>query len=222
MRLAGSRTGGMIAALVVSLLVLVAPNARADNGSVHTKSMVFAESRGNLTVTGSFTELFDTRTYKRLASGFASTIVVRLYVYRTGVELPVSFRIVRFRVVYDLWDEVYVIRIDGPRGRRNLRLKTRAEALRTVTELADVPLAPLSKIPRGPHHFLGLVVELNPVSQALLAEMRRWLTRPAGSASLDRTSSFFGSFVSIFVNPKVPEADRVLKLRSQPFYRTKR
>jgi hypothetical protein len=52
--------------------------------------------------------------------------------------------------------------------------------------------------------------------------MRRWLTRPAGSASLDRSTSFFGSFVSVFVNPKLPEADRVLRIRSQPFYRVER
>jgi hypothetical protein len=35
-------------------------------------------------------------------------------------------------------------------------------------------------------------------------------------------SSFFGSFVSVFVNPKIPVSDRTLKLRSQAFYRTKR
>ena len=69
------------------------------------------------------------------------------------------------------------------------------------------------------HHYLAMVVELNPVSKELLAEMRRWLTRPAGSASIDRGSSFFGSFVSVFVNPRLPEAERVLRVRSQPFYR---
>jgi hypothetical protein len=30
---------------------------------------------------------------------------------------------------------------------------------------------------------------------------------------------FFGNFVSVFVHPKIAEADRLLKLRSQPFYR---
>ena len=30
---------------------------------------------------------------------------------------------------------------------------------------------------------------------------------------------FFGSFVSVFYNPKIADADRVLRLRSQPFFR---
>ena len=71
------------------------------------------------------------------------------------------------------------------------------------------------------HYFVAMVVELNPVSPELAAEMRRWLSRPAGE-TLDSSSSFFGSFVSVFVNPKLGRADRVLRVRSQPFYRTPR
>jgi hypothetical protein len=57
------------------------------------------------------------------------------------------------------------------------------------------------------------------VSAELLAEMRRWLSRPASQSGIDISSSFFGSFVSIFVNPRFPEAERVLRVRSQPFVR---
>jgi hypothetical protein len=56
------------------------------------------------------------------------------------------------------------------------------------------------------------------VSQETLAEVRRWLSNGSGGG-LDRGGAFFGSFVSVFVNLKVPEADRVLRIRSQPFYR---
>jgi len=50
--------------------------------------------------------------------------------------------------------------------------------------------------------------------------VRRWLSQGTGGG-LDRGGAFFGSFVSVFVNPKIAEADRVLRLRSQPFYRPK-
>jgi hypothetical protein len=181
--------------------------------------MWFAERKGSLVVSASFTELLDEAAYERLASGFATTIVARIYVYKQDRELPVSMVMASFRVVYDLWDEVYVVRIDGPHGRETLRFARRADALKTLTTLDQCPVAALEQIPRGPHHYLAMVVELNPVSKELMAEMRRWLTRPAGSASLDRGSSFFGSFVSVFVNPEIPRAERVLRLRSQPFYR---
>ena len=63
-----------------------------------------------------------------------------------------------------------------------------------------------------------MVVELNPVSEETLAEVRRWLTKGSGGG-LDRGGSVFGRVVSVFVNPDIADADRVLRLKSQPFYR---
>jgi len=68
--------------------------------------------------------------------------------------------------------------------------------------------------------YLRVTVQLNPVDKRTLAEVRRWLSQGTGGG-LDRGGVFFGSFVSVFVNPKIAEADRVLRLRSQPFYRPK-
>ena len=186
---------------------------------VRYKKMRFAEHGNKLVVFTRFTELFDRKAYDRLASGFVSVVVLRAYVYRKGRDAPVSFVVAKYRVVYDLWDEVYIVRIHTPNGHRNRKYKTRADALKAIASLRWFPIASLSQIPRGPHHFLGLVIELNPISGETLAEIRRWLTRPVGTAGLDRSSSFFGSFVSVFVNPKLPVADRVMRLRSQPFYR---
>jgi hypothetical protein len=206
------------AALCLALGAGAAP-ARADHDGLVNKRMWFGERGGKLVVTTSFTELLDTAAYERLGSGFATTVVARIYVYRKGQEEPVAALMASFRVVYDLWDQEYVVRIDGPLGRRTTQYASRAEALKALTTLEAIPLADLADVPRGPHFYLAMVVELNPVSRELLAEMRRWLTRPAGSASIDRGSSFFGSFVSVFVNPRLPEAERVLRLRSQPFFR---
>ena len=123
-------------------------------------------------------------------------------------------------MVYDLWAETYEIQIDDSRGRRRFSEKSQAEALKRVTTLTRFPVAPLDSLPVGKVFFVGLIVEVNPVSEELLAEVRRWLAKDADQSKAD--SSFFGTFVSIFVNPKIPVADRVLRLRSQPFYRQKR
>jgi len=69
-------------------------------------------------------------------------------------------------------------------------------------------------------YMLAMEVELNPVSKETLAEVRRWLSQGTGGG-LDRGGAFFGSFVSVFVNPKIAAADRVLRIRSQPFFRPK-
>lgn len=205
---------------VVALLVLGAGAAHADE--VRTRRMRFAERGGNLVVTTSFPELFRGDAAAKLASGFPTTVVVRLYVFRSDRELPSSFALATSQVVYDLWGETYSVRIDRPGGSRSLRTASRAEVVSTVTRIEELPVASLEQVPIGPHHFLAVVVELNPVSEELLAEVRRWLTRPAGASRLDTSSSFFGSFVSVFVNPKLERADRVIRLRSQPFYRVPR
>jgi hypothetical protein len=65
-----------------------------------------------------------------------------------------------------------------------------------------------------------MTVLLNPVDKKTLAEVQRWLSQGTGGG-LDRGGVFFGSFVSVFVHPKIADADAVVELRSQPFYRPK-
>jgi hypothetical protein len=167
--------------------------------------------------------LFDQRAYRTLEQNpLATVVVVRFYVYRQGETRPVSYRLVTARIVYDLWLEEYEVRIDSGHGRRSGRYQDLAEAHRAITDFADLSVAELADIAVGPHYYLAVVAELNPVSEETMAEVRRWLTRPAGAARLDRETSFFGSFVSIFVNARLPEAERVIRARSQPFYRVRR
>lgn len=211
-----------VTALVVAALCVAAP-ARADSDSaiVHRRAH-FAERGNELVMTMRFPELFDAAAEKRLSSGFPARVVVRIYVYRAGVDEPVSLAVARYRVVYDLWGEVYIVRSDLAGRIVDRRYRDRDAAVRAVTQLSSLPIAPLSAVAIGPHYFVAAVVELNPVSDKLLAEMRRWLTRPAGQPTVAGEGSVFGSFVSVFVNPKLDEADRVVRLRSQPFYRVPR
>jgi hypothetical protein len=211
---------------ILGLALLAAPRAAGAQGAdaeITVRRMGFAERGKHLVLTPAFTEIFDRVAFEKISSGFPTTVAVRLYVYRKSqTDAPVSLAVLELEVIYDLWDEVYEVRSRGPLGQKQLRTRSRADAVKALSELDHMPIAPLDRIPIGPHHFVAMVVELNPVSQELLAEMRRWLSRPAGETSLDSSSSFFGSFVSVFVNPKLEQADRTLRIRSQPFYRAPR
>jgi hypothetical protein len=210
---------------ILALLCLFPRPAQADDDDepIEPRTFGFAERGPNLVVSVTFADAFDAQLLADLESGFTTTLVVRAYVYpdKAG-ELPVAFTAATMRVVYDLWAESYEIQVDDSRGRRRFSEKSQAEALKRVTTLGRFPVAPLTSLPIGKVHFVGLIVEVNPVSEELLAEVRRWLARDADQAKAAGDSSFFGSFVSIFVNPKIPVADRVLRLRSQSFFRQKR
>jgi hypothetical protein len=207
-------------ACLLALGLLAGRSARAAD-DVRYRHFTIAERGKSLVVSVSFAAVFDTEILANMDSGFATNVVVRAYVFADGdATLPASLALATLRVVYDLWDEQYLVQIDDGRGRRRFVERTLADALRQVTTLELFPVAPLEQVPIGVVHFIGLIVEVNPVSPELLGEVRRWLAREADRPRDAGDSSIFGSFVSIFVNPRIPEADRVLKLRSQRFYRT--
>ncbi len=206
------------AAALVALIVLVgAASSHAERRPL-LRTMRFAERGTTLYVTTEVTDLFDKASYDRLEDGLASTVVIRLWVYPSGKKTPVAFQLLHREVVYDLWGEIYEVALTGPAGRRLYRVKYKAEALKLVTGLDQVAIAEVGAIPYEKHFELAIVAELNPVSAETMAEVRRWLSDGTGGG-LDRGGSFFGSFVSVFVNLKVPDADRVLRLVSQPFFR---
>ncbi len=208
-------------AIAAVLAVTAAPAlADDDDDAPDVQHMRFAERGDDLVVTASLTRIFDSSAYENLDTGFASTVVIRMWVYRAGSGEPISFQLLQRRCVFDLWDEVYDVRLDGPGGRVTKKVKFRADALKLLASLDQVPIARLADIPYEEHHVLAIEAELNPVSQQTLAEVRRWLTQGTGGG-LDRGGSFFGSFVSVFVNPKVEAADRVIRMQSQPFFRPK-
>lgn len=201
------------------------PARAAEVDEIVRLRLDFVERRGELLVEhiGIGSLLFDQRAYRALEQNpLATVVVVRFYVYREGETRPVSYRLLTARIVYDLWLEEYEVRVDSGHQRRSGRYARLAEAHRAITEFTQLGVAELADIEVGPHYYLAVVAELNPVSEETMAEVRRWLTRPAGAARLDRETSFFGSFVSIFVNARLPEAERVIRARSQPFYRVRR
>lgn len=209
-----------IAALAAAVIVVcVAAPARADDDDPIVQKMRFIEKGSDLTVNGSIAQLIDSPAFEALKTGFPSTVVIRMWIYQKKSTKPIAFQLLERRVVYDHWEDIYTVRLDGPGGRKTIMVKEQTKAFTLLTSLDGVPLAPLADIPYESHHVLAVVAELNPVSKETLAEVRRWLSQGTGEGGLDRGGSFFGSFVSVFVNPKVAEADRVLRLRSQPFYR---
>ena len=162
--------------------------------------------------------LFDYPAFQALSTGYTSTIEIQIWVYPNDSTKFVSYQRIVRSVVYDLWDEVYAVRLC--KDCKEVKVRSPAEALTLLTSIDDLPVAKLVDLPFDDVFLLAIRVDLNPVSKETLAEVRRWLSQGTGGG-LDRGGVFFGSFVSVFVNPKIAEADRVIRLRSQPFFRPK-
>lgn len=209
-------------AIAAAVVALAAAPARADDDKPELQKMRFVERGDDLTMStlppGGIGKLFDAAAYEALGTGIASTVVIRIQITPQDSDDPVAEQLIKRSVVYDVWDEVYTLQLEERGSAKKIQVKYRAEALKWLTAIEDLPVARLAVLPLEKVFVLKMVVELNPVSKETLAEVRRWLSQGNGGG-LDRGGAFFGSFVSVFYNPKIADADRVLRIRSQPFYR---
>jgi hypothetical protein len=202
--------------LALLAVILVAAPARADDDPPELQHMRLIERGEDLTVTSAITKLFDSSAFNALSSGFLTSVQIQLWVYPRESTEPVAYSRIRRSVVYDMWDEIYTVKTCDTC--KPVKVKSPAEALKLLSSIDDEPVAKLADIPYDDVYYLAIRADLNPVSKETMAEVRRWLSQGTGGG-LDRGSVFFGNFVSVFVNPKIADADRVLRLRSQPFYR---
>ena len=126
-------------------ILLVAVAARAD--VLEVQRMRFVERGDDLIVTGvKFGKLFDADAFQALSSGFPSTVVISTAVYEKDGTTPVQLELVTRSVVYDVWDEEYVIKFEGD-ARKPLKVKATAEALKMLTSIDDFAIASVAELP---------------------------------------------------------------------------
>jgi hypothetical protein len=157
--------------------------------------------------------LSDPALLKKLSSGLPMVIAMRAYLYRQGEDAPVALAPRVCRVVYDLWDEVYRVHVSEPERERD-QAAVLDGVLRLCTEARDLPVVRKGLLVAGQPYFLGVVVDVNPVSAEIVDQMRRWMSRPAGSTGIGPSDALFGSFVQLFVR-QIATSDKTLTFRTQ-------
>lgn len=211
------RLAGIVPWLCLAVWLLLWGTAEAQQQVTHKRG-VFRQDGKVLTLTVGFREMFDRKLRKRLRSGFATTVVMRIYLFEKQGERNVAFSARTVKAVYDLWDERYRLQLDEPGRTRFRRSKNQRYVVDRLTSLWRFPVANRSALKPNTPYFVALIVEVNPISDALLAEVRRWLRNPRRHSRIGE-SSFFGSFVSIFINNKIRRAEKTYRLRTQSFVR---
>lgn len=157
--------------------------------------------------------LSDPALMKKLSSGLPMVIAMRAYVYPDGQDAPVALATRVCRVVYDLWDEVYRVHVSEPERERD-QAAVLDGVLRLCTEARDLALVRSQFLMADQSYFLGVVVDVNPVSAETVEQMRRWLSRPTGSTAIGPADALFGNFVQLFVR-QVATTDKTLAFRTQ-------
>lgn len=172
--------------------------------------------KGVLRGTFSYQDAIDDVVRKKIANGLPVTIVMRGYVYPVAGGDPVALTAHTCKVAYELWTEVFRVVVNNQQKPPTANMKG---VYRLCTDMKDLPIVDRSALKGKPQdYFLGVKVEVNPVSDKLLAEVLRWVTRPLGvSGSISAGDALFATFVGVFMKKKVASADRVLEFRTAPF-----
>ena len=177
------------ALLVLLLLAPTVAHAADDDDAPPYKVIRFPEVPPDVTALVALPELATPELGDEISSGIPVTILTRAFVYDATTKAPVATTFATTRVVYDLWQEIFLIKIVDRRGARLLRTPARAEALRLATTIDRMPLAPIERITPGRHYAALFVVEVNPISEELLAEVR---DRDAGAVRRDHPGAAAG------------------------------
>jgi hypothetical protein len=207
-----------IVQIAALLLLLCSPLCRRagaqPSDEVETRAVEARWSKGAPRISFPVREARDRKIKNRLNSGLPQTIVTRTYAYsEAGKPLALSVR--SCRVVYDLWEDVYRVQVQTESAVSSRVLGNIEQVRRACLQVNEQPLGRAADFDsqRGRRIYFAVIIEINPLSDSTLERIRRWLARPTGKDSLSR-ESFFGSFVSIFVNRRIGSAERIFLFRS--------
>jgi hypothetical protein len=203
----------------VALAMLIVIGQAQGEASPTVRTVGISRNGNQLVVSVGLQDLFGPRDVERLLSGFSTRVLIRVALLRDGVAEPVATATRLAEVVYDLWDEKLRVRLSTSKAStsQTLVVSTAQAAVDAATSLAGFAIADADALEGLSPYHLSVRADLNPISDELVTNVRRWLSHPSGHGRAGSADSFFGSFVSVFVNPRIDDSERVLQVISQSF-----
>jgi len=201
------------------LFLVTTRSARAVDLAVRTTGLHMRN--GKLAISVGVPDIIQPADAQHLTSGFATRVLIRVALFREGTREAVATTYRLADIVYDLWEEKFRVQRSDARGVLDQRdAATIGQAISLAADLIQFPVADLGVMIPGVSYRLSFSTDLNPLSPVVVQELRRWLARPQGQGRLAPGDSFFGSFVSIFVNPHIEDSERRIQFISQSFARS--
>jgi hypothetical protein len=212
MSLVRSRVAWFFLLAVLCLAVFV--SAQVKEEKKYKREMDLAWREGRLELSMEFPEVFTDRLRKRLSNGFTSRILLEAILEEHKKRTPVARAVVQYTIIYDIWEEKFNVRHEGPAGRRGFQVSSMTDLIGECGKLGRLPLQRLVDLPAGMQYRLVVRIVVNPISAELRKRVREYLSNPDGSSHIGSPRSFFGSFSRIFVDEKAFQADAVYTYRT--------
>jgi len=204
----------LLAALAVLALLAAGRATAATTGPLAVRLEV---RQGRLLASVDLGGAFAPAVERELGNGLTNVVAIYVSVLPAGGGGPVLVYGRVIEILFDVWEEAYLVTVKDPRapqGTRHVLREFRAlHAL--LADERDLDLGPASLLPAGPF-VVEARVEVNPVSKEQLHRTREFIANPAaGSRPGGGSRSVLGAMASFLLREPDPGSD-VHLLRSRP------
>ena len=198
-------TGFALAAAAMALAIA----ARADDGE--RLRVVHRVEHGLVVAEINTPELLDAALRERIKSGLTNRLVIDAQLDPEGLGGPL-YRVTRtVEIVFDLWDEHYLVKFEGAGPTQQARLATLDEVAQLLRRPIRVELGAAGACERGRPYRVDATLTVNPVSEQVLERSREMMTSSPGEREGSSARSLFGSVARLFFNVSVEHGVRVLR-----------
>ena len=187
---------------------------------------------GQPEINASFPEIFSPKLRDRLSSGFTNRILIGVQLISSPDGLSIAQGIAEYIVIYDIWEERYVVQELWPKTipepssfeellahyrvlerkpehRNTYQISTLVNLIKTCGALRHLPLT-WQSTPQPKKKLMAYIrIEINPISDDQMTKVRQYLANPDGPT---RQKPIF--FAPTIVNWKNFQADAVFIYRS--------
>lgn len=213
-----------LAVLALLLVVAIALPAAARDESEEKKGppprparLEWDTARRRVLMSVSYRDVIDAEIRKKLTRGLPTTIVMTGTVYRVGSDKPISTTAYSCKITWHVWEEVYRLEItrEGRRRVRKTSTLTVEGVLRRCAEARRLLIADASQFPNGAALYVKVKVLVDPVSPEVIKRIKRWVSRPSGTAVAAPGDALFSTFTGLFLQ-RIGEAARQLEFITRP------
>ncbi len=173
-----------------------------------------ARLRASIDLTAAFPASLE----REVGNGLTNVVGVYVSVLPAGGGQPALIYGRVIEILFDVWEETYVVTIKDPHLPQGIRLVLAdfAALRRFLSEERDLDLGPVSLLPKGAF-VVEVRVEVNPVSKEQLQRTREFIANPAaGSRGSGGSRSVLGAMASFLLREPDPGSD-VRLYRSRAF-----
>jgi hypothetical protein len=203
----------------VTLTLALPRLARADEivDLTQPRDATFAwdERHNALYATLTFRDAIDEATRAKMTRGLPTEILFTALIYAGDSESPVSTAFQTCRITWHVWEEMYrveITRTNQPRGQRHWT-PSLGGVLRRCAEANRLLVADSSQVAPGRSVYLRATVRVNPVSEELMSQLQRWVSRPSPTTTASPGSALFSTFTGLFMQ-RIGDAERTVTFSS--------